>query len=875
MALEEYRRKREFRVTPEPRGKKGPRHRFPKFVVQKHDASHLHYDFRLEMDGVLKSWAVPKGPSLNPRDKRLAVEVEDHPLEYGSFEGTIPQGQYGAGTVMLWDNGTWEPVGDAMKGYASGKLKFRLHGEKLNGGFSLVRMRKPHEKHPTWLLMKERDDDARQGDEEDVLKAAPLSVKTGRTLEQIEEGRRPSNGTRAAAATGRSKSSAEHALQENSRVRSSEKKGHRPRSTRNNKRDSMPVQISPELATLVDQPPDGDDWLHEVKFDGYRLICRIDGSHIQLLTRNHLDWTPRFPALATALKSLPLRSGILDGEVVVLDEHAVSSFQRLQNSFSASNSDAFDLYLFDLLYLDGKDLQSLPLVERKQRLQELLAAANEPHLHYSDHVIGNGPLFFRECARRGLEGMISKRRDSRYSQIRTTDWLKSKCVHEDEFVIGGFTEPAGSRSGFGALLLGHYDEQGELTYVGKVGTGFAETTLTRLAQRLKAIQRKTSPFKNELESDVRRAHFVRPLLVAQIRFASWTADGRLRQATFQGLREDKEAAAVTSDKMPSDDRPNVKGASAMKYRSSESSALLDISEEELQRLEKALEDVKLTHPDRVMYPKSGLSKLQLAAYYVDVADQILPHIVERPLSLLRCPDGVDGSHFYQKHAGNFPAALRRVPIPETNGPQEYLVADNLAGLIALVQMGVLEIHPWGSRADNIERPDRVIFDFDPDPAVRWSRVIEIVQESRDRLSRLKLECFLKATGGKGLHLVVPIQRRHSWAEINQFAKSLAEQIVADSPNDCTTNIRKSARAGKIFIDVLRNSQGATAIAPFSTRANPNASVAVPLAWDELSTDIHSDSFDVISAAQRLRSLGRDPWEHFFELKQSLSHWKRG
>lgn len=865
MALEEYHRKREFRITPEPRGKTGRAHHVPQFVIQKHDASHLHYDFRLEMNGVLKSWAVPKGPSLDPADKRLAVEVEDHPLEYGTFEGTIPEGQYGGGTVMLWDHGAWKCDGDPEESYAAGKLKFVLDGEKLMGGFSLIRMRKTEEKKPMWLLIKERDEFARSPDDEDVLTSAPLSVKTGRTLEQIATGVRPSNRRRAP----KSKSLAKKSPTPTDHSKRSHRNGNHS-SNRNGESDkSIPDRISPELATLVESPPDGDDWLHEIKFDGYRLICRIDGSHIQLLTRNHLDWSSRFPSLVSALRSLPLQSGILDGEVVILDEHGVSSFQSLQNAFSDHHAQPFDLFLFDLIYLDGRDLQALPLEDRKQQLQRLLKGTREPHLHYSDHVVGDGPLFFRECSRRGLEGMISKRRSSPYSQSRTRDWLKSKCVHQDEFVIGGYTEPAGHRSGFGALLLGNYDPKGDFHYVGKVGTGFSDTTIGDLTQRLKAMPRKTSPFAEPLEAAARHAHFVRPALVAQIKFASWTGEGRLRQASFQGLREDKAPAAVTNNEQTGLSHSRAKGALPMKELPNTATSVLEVSQKDWKRLEKELENVKLTHPDRVFYPNIGLTKVQLAAYYVEVADRMLPHIVERPLSLLRCPDGVEGQHFFQKHAGTAPAALRRVPIPEENGTQDYLAVDNLAGLIALAQIGALEIHPWGSRADNIERPDLVIFDFDPDQTVQWSRVIAGVQEVRDRLAKLKLESFLKATGGKGLHVVVPIQRRYSWMEVKQFAKSIAEAMAQDSPEDYTTNIRKAVRVGKIFIDILRNSQGATAIAPYSTRANLNATVAMPLSWDELSPDLHSDSFDVASAARRLASRKADPWEHFFKLKQTL------
>lgn len=874
MGLTEYQHKRRFDRTPEPRGVKARKTGWA-YVVQKHAASHLHYDFRLELDGVLKSWAVPKGPSLDPTVKRLAVEVEDHPVDYGSFEGTIPEGQYGGGTVMLWDNGTWEPVGDPRADYRKGKLKFQLHGQKLRGGWTLVRSRpRPGATKPQWLLIKERDDEARDTAEGDVLIDEPLSVVTDRDLAEIASG----------------KDAVWHSNRPDGKAKRS-KPAKTPRKTRDrnpgaSSHDKLPKTVELQLATLTEEAPSGDEWLHEVKFDGYRMLCRIDDGRVAFISRNQQDWTARLGPLVEAAAKLPVQQALLDGEVVALRPDGTSDFQALQNVFREGRVKELHYFVFDLMHLDGEDLRSLPLEERKARLEPLMAKAGKKgFIHYSDHVVGHGPDFAKEACRKHLEGIISKRRDRPYHSGRSYDWLKIKCVQQEEFVIGGYTDPAGARQGFGALLLGYHDSQGRLKYAGKVGTGFNDRTLGSLLRRLKPLERKQPAFDDPAQlSAVRRSHWVEPKLVAQIAFGSRTRDGILRHASFQGLREDKPAEEVTLDKPVPVKEAVAKSATAKRKRPAKASSGKQKAEPKAEQdAGHALYDaeaetfagVRLTSADKVLYPPMGITKLDLAAYYRDIADWILPHLAHRPLVLVRCPEGQGKECFYQKHPGvGTPDVLRRIPIKEKSRTEPYVLVDNVEGLISLTQIGALEIHAWGSREDQLERPDRLIFDLDPDPLVPWTRVVDSAREVREFLQEIGLESFVKTTGGKGLHLVLPIERRHDWDEAKAFCKLVAEAIVAAAPDRYTANMSKAKRGNKIFIDYLRNGRGATAVVPYSSRSKPNATVSTPLTWRELSAKIGSDHFTVQTIRQRLASLKRDPWEELATLRQRLTEPKK-
>lgn len=854
MSLREYKRKRHFHRTPEPDGRERATDGHL-FVIQKHAASHLHYDFRLELDGVLKSWAVPKGPSLDPSIKRLAMHVEDHPVEYGSFEGVIPQGEYGGGTVMLWDQGRWEAVGDPHEGYRSGKLKFKLHGEKLHGGWMLLRTggRSHSEKDQRqWLLVKERDDEAKAASEGDVLEKLPTSVTTNRSLDEIAADRDSVWGTQP-------KSKGKQKAASPAKAKSTPRPG-----SASGKPARLPRLIDVELATLAADAPDGDEWLHEIKFDGYRIICRIDAGSVELFSRNQKNWTKRLTSLAEAAKSLPVKQAIFDGEVVAVRPDGVTDFQDLQNAFREHRTDALHYYLFDLLYLDGNDLTRVPLLERKRILATLLNGKGvDNRLHFSEHMEGNGPSFLSQAREMGLEGIICKRRDSLYLPGRGRDWLKVKCLQNDEFVIGGYTSPAGSRVGLGALLLGHHNEQGELLYVGKVGTGFDDRTLQSLWRMLQAQHQDESPF-SDRKGAAHGTHWVAPTLVAQVAFAARTRDGILRHASFKGLREDKSAEEVTLTNTAN------KGTAMKKSARPRVAAPLD-GLTEYDAGKQQLAGVRLTSPEKVLYPDQNITKLELANYYRAIAGWLLPHIKNRPLVLVRCPDGQEKACFYQKHPGvGTPDTLRQIPIREKTKTERYVLVDDVAGLISLAQISALEIHAWGSRADKLEQPDRLIFDLDPDERVPWKKVVESARQVREFLEDLGLVNFVKTTGGKGLHLVVPIERRHDWDEAKAFCKDVADQIVRADPRHFTANMAKAARPGKIFIDYLRNGRGATAIVPYSTRARPGAPVSTPLTWTELTARVHSDHYTIRNVAKRLAALKRDPWEEIESVRQGLA-----
>jgi bifunctional non-homologous end joining protein LigD len=947
VALEQYRRKRDFSRTPEPAGAARPRRRKRAeaaaglaFVVQKHAARRLHYDLRLEMDGVLKSWAVPKGPSLDPREKRLAVQVEDHPIEYGSFEGIIPAGEYGGGTVQLWDRGTWKSLeGEPLAAWSKGKLKLELHGEKLRGGWTLVRMtgQRAGDNHENWLLIKENDETARQGSDDALVREQVRSVESDQTIEEIAadparvwgpdgatelkpaaapgaakaagaKGRAPAaKGAKGRAAAAKGAKGRAPAAGAKSQAAAGRQLRDLAAAVPGARRGALPRTIEPELATLVSAPPAGEHWLHEIKFDGYRMVCEVARGKARLLTRHGKNWTDRFTPVAAAAAALPVDSLALDGEVTVLLPDGKTSFQALQESLGNGGvpGAAMVYFVFDLLYLDGYDLRPAPLAERKEALRRLLdaagATAGEGPLRWSDHVTGQGEDFYRQACHYGLEGIVSKRADLPYRGGRSKEWLKVKCLQRQEMVIGGFTEPEGARAGLGALLLGVH-EGDKLVYAGKVGTGFTAQALLDLRRRLERSERKTPPFANPPRgAEAKGAHWVEPKLVCEVAFTEWTRDGFLRHPTFQGLREDKPAREVrrelpepppdagqsatpkTTKKTPGRKKATAAPPAGKAHRTpltSRSKPAAGPTEPDnpnpgprrpasSQNAEVA--GVRLTHPDKVIFPDQGLTKRDLAKYYERIAGWIVPHLANRPLVLVRCPEGQGGECFYQKHlTEQFPAAVLRVAIEEGGKTVPYGAIDSLAGLVSLVQMGVLEIHIWGAHRDQIERPDYAVFDLDPDVGLPWERVAEAALDLRDLLAASGLRSFLKTTGGKGLHVVLPLARRHGWDEMKDFTRAVAETMAASQPDRYTTNPLKARRKGRIFVDYLRNGRGATSIAAYSSRSRPGAPVSTPLAWEELEGDVRGDTYTIENLPERLESLAADPWREMSTLKQSIT-----
>ena len=862
MALETYRAKRNFHRTPEPAGRKGRAKATGRsFVVQKHAASHLHYDFRLEQDGVLLSWAVPKGPSLDPADKRLAMHVEDHPIEYGGFEGVIPKGEYGGGTVMVWDRGTWNPEGDPVAGYKKGELKFTLDGEKLKGGFVLVRTRgskyggKSGDK--AWLLIKEKDAYARPNDGA-IVDTAPDSVVTGRSIDEIASAKKH---------VWRSK------LSVNANVRAGAIVSPTARtrgvqadtaSVAGAKRAAMPASMAPVLATLVERAPAGDDWINEIKYDGYRMVCRIDGGRARLISRNGNDWTKTFPGIAKDLARLPVRQAWIDGEVVVLDTEGRSSFQALQNALTGASTRGLAFFVFDIMYRDGYDLRGAVLTERKRILREIVGNGIGT-VRIGPELRGGGEAFFDQACKLGLEGAVCKKADSRYpGGTRSRDWVKVKCTQRQEMVIGGYTDPQGSREGFGALLLGYYDD-GKLRYSGKVGTGFDDEFLRKLLPELRKREQPEPAFVNAPRGYAAKgAHWIRPDLVGEVSFTEWSNDGALRHPSFVGLRADKKAEDVVREKpVTAAARPSAPAAAPSRSRGAKTKAASKAGD--------LIAGVALSHPEKPYFPEAGLTKGDLARYYVEVAPRLLPHIEGRPLSLVRCPDGWSGQCFYQKHAaGAVNKAVPRVEVRESKGKAVYLGADSATALAGLVQWGVIELHPWGSRTPRLDRPDRIIFDFDPDEKLAWKELVIAVGLLRSLLEEMKLVGFLKTTGGKGLHVVLPIRPTLTWEDAKSFSKAVADFLARTFPDRFIATLAKEKRKGKIFIDYLRNAEGATAIAPYAVRARANAPVATPIEWSELERDVRFDYFNIRNVPERLARGHADPWQKFAMTRQTIT-----
>lgn len=891
MGLERYREKRDFDETPEPGPdvKSSPGGNL--FVIQKHAATRLHYDVRLELDGTLKSWAVPKGPSLDPKDKRLAVHVEDHPLDYAGFEGIIPKGEYGGGTVMVWDRGRWFPdresKDDPQKAYREGQLKFRVEGEKLRGGWMLVRIkgRPGEERQDNWLLFKERDDEARSGEEAAITKLAPDSALTGRTMEQIAAGADrvwDADGERAAtgeAAIGDALEPPDPARIPGART------------------GVLPARPEPQLATLVAEPPVGEEWLHEIKLDGYRVMTRLEDGEARLFTRRGADWTSHFPTLIDAVRRVPARQAVLDGEVVYVKDDGRTSFLRLASSLqSGADPDGrIVYYVFDLLHLDGHDLTRAPLYERKEALRRLLAGfAPADRVRYVDHIRGSGEEFHHQACELALEGSIAKRRDAPYRPGRSRDWVKVKCLHRQEFVVGGFTERANTEGGIGALLMGYHEEPGgPLRYAGRVGTGWDDKTMRELRGRLDELAQDVPAFVDAPRGrEVRGVQWVRPNLVAEIEYLSWTGRGLFRHPSFQGLRLDKPADEVVAERVepaglqPFAPQPEALRTAAGETPSAAKAAAAAAPKKKTGKRAKpaagprarskassvVVGGVAISNPDRVMYPDMGLTKLQVARYYEDVAPWILPHVARRPLTLVRCPEGHTRECFFQKHAADsFPPAILRVPIPEDDGRTgTYMAIDSAAGLLSLVQMGVLELHVWGSHLETLERPDQIVFDFDPDPELPFSRVNEGARLMRDLLEGLGLRSFVKTTGGKGLHVVAPLLPERDWDTVKAFTKALAESLQTLDPSRYIVNMSLKKRAGKIYVDYLRNGRGSTYVTAYSTRRRPGAPVSTPLRWDELNPRLRADRYDAGNLKRRLAGLDEDPWAGYADIRQRIT-----
>lgn len=819
MSLSTYKKKRDFKKTPEPKGARVKSRAQSSFVIQKHAASHLHYDFRLELDGVLKSWAVPKGPSLDPAMKRLAVHVEDHPLEYGNFQGIIPAGEYGGGTVMVWDKGKWECLNDdPIKAYQKGHLSFILKGKKLHGEWTLVRFQKDPK---NWLLIKAKDDYSKSSTRYDITKAMPLSALDDKTLDEI-------------------------ANKKPKQWKSNKKKvKNKPQLSPINlnavpgiKKAPFPRSISPQLATLVNKIPAESHWLYEVKFDGYRLLGFIKENQVKLMTRGENDWTDKFPEIAASLKRLNLNNAIVDGELVAIDKDNKSNFQLLQNSISEKTSVPLYYYIFDIVYLNNFDLTNVELLERKAILKNILKNLPD-NIRFSDHLVGDGNEIFAHACELKLEGIMAKDAHGKYLQKRSKSWLKIKCQQAQEFVIGGFTKPEGQRKFFGSLLLGYFDASGQFLYCGNVGTGFTEATLKLIYELLQKNISAKMPYINK-PRHFKNVTWVKPTLVAEVEFTEWTSDGSLRHPSFKGIRFDKAAKLVKREEPV--DMPKKNKESAF----------------------------RLTHPDKIMYPEQGVTKLDLANYYQSISKWMLPYVMNRPLTLVRCPNGWNHACFYQKHLSEKDSTdIDSVAIKESEGRKLYPFITDVAGLIALVQLGVLEIHTWECTTKQIEKPDHIVFDIDPAPEIAWKEVVDTAKLIKAALTKLKLTSFVKTTGGKGLHVVVPIQPIYDWATVKEFAHSFVNDLVTKYPDRYVATISKSKRVGKIFIDYLRNQRGATAVAPYSTRARKNATVATPLTWTELTSKLDPQQFTVRTFHKRLKKLKKDPWLGFNNVKQKL------
>ncbi|MGI1658907.1 MAG: DNA ligase D [Desulfitobacterium sp.] len=810
--LREYNEKRNFAKTLEPKGKKDSDEQL-RFVVQHHLARKDHYDLRLEWQGTLLSWAVPKGPSYNTHDKRLAVRVEDHPLEYRNFEGTIPKGEYGGGVVMLWDEGLWEPRGNVEEGLHEGSLKFVLNGRRLKGKWALVRLKsKDRETKDNWLLLKEKDEYTKA---EAGIATFTTSIRTDRSMLEIEAGAEV-------------------------------------RITRN------PFERAEvQLAKLVAKVPDGEDWLYELKYDGYRILAFVEGNRARLMTRNGNDYTGRFSGVATALINMAAgRAMILDGEMTVTDPEGKTDFQALQNYLKNPQEQSLTYIVFDLLALDGVDLRGRPLMDRKATLEALLKDAPRS-IYYSRHVIGKGKESFLAACEVGMEGIIGKKMDSLYSATRNGDWIKLKCEQRQDFVIGGYTLSDKKTSGISSLLLGIYEGE-DFIYCGRAGTGFSERERKKLAEQFKSLQKAEPSFTEAPQPrSNERMTWLEPKLVAEIKFAEWTEDQLLRQASFKGLQANKDPRDIQREVIVKElDTPiGLDTLKEWEKPMATKGNSIDIA------------GIKITNPDKVMFDEPEITKADVVRYYEKVAELMLPYVGHRILSIVRCPKGISQTCFYKKHPGPDNKGIITLPVTTGSGEiEEYFYIENKLGLISEAQMGTLEFHTWGSRIDELEKPDLMVFDLDPDEGMDLGRVRQGVRDVRSILTELSLNAYLKTSGGKGYHVVVPLKPSVSWEAFYNFARGIAEVMEQKWPDRYTSNVRKAKRAGKIFIDWIRNGRGATSIAPYSLRTRKGAKVSMPIAWDELDT-IAPDSIDMAEALARMSRA--DPWQDFFQAQQKL------
>jgi bifunctional non-homologous end joining protein LigD len=840
-ALKTYRDKRNFDATPEPAEGGEANEHARSFVVQKHWATRLHYDFRLELEGTMKSWAVPKGPSYDPHDKRMAMPTEDHPIAYNRFEGTIPAGNYGAGKVIIWDKGTWIPLEDPHKGYRDGKLKFELRGHKLHGHWTLVRMkgRDDRGKDP-WLLIKERDDFARPAAEYSVVDEMPDSVQ--------KMADRP-------AATASPKSTANE-----SAPASGPPEGARPA--------ALPDTLQPELAVLVDEPPaDPQDWVFEIKFDGYRMLCRAAAGEVTLVTRNGNDWSSRLPGLVQALRSMELPDGWYDGEIIMPGEDVPADFQALQGAFDSKRTGQIVYYLFDLPYCAGYDLRDVPLVGRREVLQRIVE--RKPHANVRFSAVFDVPPqeMLDSACRLGLEGVIAKRRDSAYVCRRSSDWIKLKCKLRQEFVIGGWTDPKGSRTGIGSLLLGVHEDDGKLRYAGNVGTGFNEQTLRDLRRRLDALAAQRKPF--EAGSGIPRdAHWVQPELVCEVSFGEWTRDGKIRHSVFHGLRGDKPADAVNEEPVlhaPPPDHPAAQPASKRSVaKKAPAPAAAPAASTPLPST------LRISNPDRIVDPHSGVTKVELVRYYALVAPLMMPHLEDRPIAMVRAPDGIEGQLFFQKHLDRYKmeGVVPLDPGIFPGHPPMVKIADP-QGLLSAAQMNVVEIHTWNGVVKTISMPDRMTFDIDPGEGVSWAQIQEAATLVHTMLGELDLPCFLKTSGGKGLHLVVPLKPQLDWDTVKSFSQAVVQHLSRTLPDRFVAKSGASNRVGRIFIDYLRNGYGATTACAWSARARPGLGISVPVRWDELPA-LKSGAHWTVSTVHTRLDQGNAPWADYEASRVTLA-----
>ncbi|AUT66149.1 DNA ligase D [Paraburkholderia terrae] len=818
--LSRYHKKRDFLVTPEPPASSAiasDKAGKPGFVVQKHWASRLHYDFRLELNGILLSWAVPKGPCYDPKEKRMAIHVEDHPVDYASFEGTIPKPQYGAGTVIVWDHGTWEPIGDPVKGMEAGKLVFRLHGEKLAGLWELVRISKADDRQDQWMFFKKRDEWSRPLVEYDVIKALPDSV-IANPLGMVEDRE---------ARSARPAGDAEPEVDLSAAARA-----------------SMPAKLEPQLATLATSLPTSGDWIIESKLDGYRLLARIDKGRVRLLTRGGHDWTTKFPALETELSDLPLSSGWLDGEITILKD-GLPNFSALQTAIDGRANQDIVYFLFDLMYLDGEDLRNVPLWSRRARLAQLLEDAGE-QLRFSPNFEAPPAQVFEAAARLGLEGLMLKRRDAPYESGRTRTWLKAKARLRQELIVCGFTGRGGKSGEVGSLLLGYYVGD-KLHDAGSVGTGWDSRTAQDLWRRLIPLKTDATPFDVEAAKARRWSRraagsewWVQPTLVAEVEFAEWTTDGVVRQASFKGLRLDKPAGSV-------------------------------VREGGKTQAPEFLPELKITHPERIVDSSVGVTKADLVRYYASVAGWMLPHLKDRPVAMVRAPSGIAGELFFQKHAERTAMPGLRAHDREL-WPKHppLLTVDTVDALLSAAQMNVVEFHTWNSTASKLDNPDRVIFDLDPGEGVKWSSVLEAAILVRALLSELGLKAWLKTSGGKGLHVVVPLNARLDYGKVKVFSQTFVRHLATTIPERFSAISGSSNRVGKVYVDYLRNGMGQTTAAAFSARARPGMGVSMPVSWEQLTELKSGAQWNVQTAREYLSFQSRDPWSDYWSSAQSLA-----